>query len=419
LAFQTLNPSFADLSIQARLENIDSFLKEIDSIIDFRKLKPVLNKNKIGTKNAAGEKAYDNVLMFKILLLQKFYDLSDKKAEEYLYSNLLFMKFVGLGLEDNVPDDTTICRFRNSLIEHKIYDKLFDSVNQQLEDKGLIAKTGKAILVDATLVKSQNDSIKDKDKEQISSSKTKVEELNEAIDLQIQEECKQKKPSVKKISKLVKQKIRNSKTFKNEELDTLQNIDTKDIKTSKDIIENEKDSYNHKEKIDTDVRVGYQAGKHEYASGYKGHIAVDEQSGAIVETVMTFANTHDIEALETIIDSVGDENINSLYADKAYDSAEIAKLLEDKKIENNVCKKEKKNMSDEEKKAHREEEKPKHKVRSKVEHTFARIKTQMKCHTTRYIGLVRNNLNFTIVCIASNLKLFAHKQIRAQKLRSI
>ena len=64
----------------------------------------------------------------------------------------------------------------------------------------------------------------------------------------------------------------------------------------------------------------------------------------------------------------------------------------------------------------REEEKSKHKIRAKVEHSFALIKTQMKQSTTRFIGLVRNNMNFTITCIAANLKLFTHKKIRAQKL---
>ena len=67
----------------------------------------------------------------------------------------------------------------------------------------------------------------------------------------------------------------------------------------------------------------------------------------------------------------------------------------------------------------REEEKPKHRIRAKVEHSFALIKTQMKQSTTKFIGLVRNNMNFTITCLAANLKLFAHKQIRMRKLSKI
>lgn len=76
-------------------------------------------------------------------------------------------------------------------------------------------------------------------------------------------------------------------------------------------------------------------------------------------------------------------------------------------------------MSDADRKNQREEEKPKHKIRAKVEHTFALVKTTMNQSITRFIGLVRNNLNFTITCIAANLKLFAHKKIKAQKVRYI
>jgi len=59
-------------------------------------------------------------------------------------------------------------------------------------------------------------------------------------------------------------------------------------------------------------------------------------------------------------------------------------------------------MSDEARKKQREDEKPKHQIRARVEHAFARIKTQMR---------LRNNLNFSITCIAANLKLFAHKNM--------
>ena len=75
---------------------------------------------------------------------------------------MLYIKFVGLSLEDATPDSTTIGRFRNSLINNNIYDELFDEVNKQLSIKGFIANSGKDVLVDATLVKSNNNRIKDK-----------------------------------------------------------------------------------------------------------------------------------------------------------------------------------------------------------------------------------------------------------------
>jgi len=414
LAFKQSSNTFTDFAADARIEYVDSFLKEIDTIIDFNKLRPILSKNGIGTKNVCGVKAYDSVLMFKIILIQKFYDISDMKAEEGLNVNLLYMRFVGLSLEDLAPDSTTIGRFRNSLISNKLYDKLFENVNKQLEDAGLIATGGKDVLIDATLTKSDNNTIKNKNKTQKSEHRKKVEADNKAIDLEIEIELKKEKPSPKKVSKLMKKKAYNSKTLKNEELDEIQNRDTKDIETSKKIIDEEDDSYDHKNKVDKDIRTGYQAGKKQYATGYKNHIATDANSGAILKLITTFANTSDISTVDTFVDSLGDD-IKSLGADKAYKSKEIDDLLESKNIENNVCLKETKKMSDEDRKNQRENEKPKHKIRAKVEHSFALIKTAMKQSTTRFTGLVRNNMNFTITCIAANLKLFAHKKIKAQK----
>lgn len=417
MAFKDSSSSFSDLAVDTRLEYVDSFLKEIDNIIDFNKLRPILKKNGIGTKNICGVKAYDPILMFKTILIQKFFDLSDEKAEQGLNVNLLYLRFVGLSLEELAPDSTTIGRFRNSLIKNKIYDELFENVNKQLEDAGLIATGGKDVLIDATLTKSDNNSIKNKDKAQKSESRKKIEADNKAIDLEIEEELKKEKPSQKRVSRLIKKKSYNSKTLKNEELDEIQDRDTKDIETSKKIIENEEDSYDHKNKVDKDVRTGYQAGKKQYATGFKNHIASDADSGAILETMTTFANTSDISTVDTFVEELGDD-IKSLGADKAYKSEAIDKLLEEKEIENNVCLKETKKMSDEDRKNQRESEKPKHKIRAKVEHSFALIKTAMQQSNTRFIGLVRNNLNFTITCIAANLKLFAHKKIKAQKERN-
>ena len=414
MAFIDTNNTFSDIAVTSRLAKVNSFLKELDSIIDFEKLRPILNKNGIGTKNVVGLKAYDNVLMFKVLLLQKYYNLSDKAVEEALCVNLLFMRFVGISLEDSVPDDTTICRFRNSLLKNKLYDKLFDSVAKQLEDKNLIAKTGKSVLVDATLIKSENTKIKDKTKEQRKESKPRVQSHNDKLDTLLEEELNSKKPSKKKIKSLLKAKEYNSRTLKNKEIDNAQDIDTKDIKTSQDIIKHEEDSYKHKDKIDTHIRTGYHASKKAYTQGYKVHIAVDEISGVILKSMTTFANTSDIDTVKPFIKSI--DNIDSFYADKAYKSAYIDEHLKEKNIKNMICLKEKQNMSEEQIKNQRLDEKNKHKIRAKVEHRFAHIKTHMKQSTTRFIGLVRNNMNFTITCLASNLKLLAHQQMRLQKV---
>ncbi len=414
MAFKDSSNSFSDIAITSRLETVNSFLKELDSIIDFKKLKPILSKNGIGTKNRCGVKAYDNILMFKALLVQKYYDLSDQQTEDQLRANILYMRFVGLSLEDDVPDHTTICRFRNSLLKNKLYDKLFKKINDQLEEKGLIAQDGVTVLVDASLIKSNNIKFKNKSGIQRTNDASKVKEINESIDNELKIELKKLQPSSKKITRLIKSKEYNSRTLKNAQLDEKQMIDSKDIKTSQTIIDNTKDSYNHHDKIDQEVRTGFHASKKAYITGYKVHVAVDEQSGIILKPLTTFANTSDIQTIKPFAKEI--KNVKSIYADKAYKSKECDEFLKEKNIGNFICLKEKQNSTKEEKITQRLEERNKHKIRAKVEHAFAHLKTHMKYHTTRFIGLARNNMNFTIACLASNLKLLAHRQIKLQKI---
>jgi IS5 family transposase len=410
MAFIDTNNTFSDIAVTSRLKKVNSFLKELDSIIDFEKLRPILNKNGIAKSNVAGAPSYDNVLMFRVLLLQKYYKLSDQATEDALYVNLLYIRFVGLSLEDSVPDESTIGRFRNSLLKNRLYDKLFDSVNKQLESKNLIAKTGRSVLVDASLIRSDNTQVKNKTKEQRQEDKEEVKKLNTDLNTKIEEELKLERPSKKKIQRLLNAKAHNSKTHKNAQLDKLQGVDTKDIQSSKNIINNEEDSYDHYNKIDTEVRIGYQASKKQYTQGYKVHIAVDEASGVILKSQVTFANTSDIDTVKGFVSDI--DNINSFYADKAYKSKDIDDLLESKNIKNMICLKEKQTLTQEEIKLQREDEKPKHKIRAKVEHRFADIKTQMKQSSTRVIGLVRNSMSFTLTCLASNLRLLAQRQMR-------
>lgn len=97
-----------------------------------------------------GRPGYRPLAMFKALLLQSLYGLSDAELEEALGDRLSFRRFVGLSLEDEVPDHTTICRFRNRLIEADLLDKLFAELDRQLEAAGVILRRG--TMLDATLI---------------------------------------------------------------------------------------------------------------------------------------------------------------------------------------------------------------------------------------------------------------------------
>jgi IS5 family transposase len=97
-----------------------------------------------------GRPPYDPLLMLKALLLQQWYRLSDAELEEALNDRVSFRRFLGLSLEDAAPDHTTLCRFRNRLVEEGLANKLFGEFEKQLDERGLLLKRG--TMIDASLV---------------------------------------------------------------------------------------------------------------------------------------------------------------------------------------------------------------------------------------------------------------------------
>jgi IS5 family transposase len=97
-----------------------------------------------------GRPPYPPLVMFKVALLQSLYGLSDAEMEEALSDRLSFRRFAGLAITDTVPDHTTICRFRNLLIERGLLEKLFAELDKQMEKAGVILKRG--TMLDATVI---------------------------------------------------------------------------------------------------------------------------------------------------------------------------------------------------------------------------------------------------------------------------
>src|SRR5690606_3915747 len=98
----------------------------------------------------AGRPPYAPLLMLKALLLQQWYALSDAALEEAINDRMSFRRFLGLSLEGPSPDHTTLCRFRQRLVEEGLSETLFQECQAQLEGRGLILKRG--TMIDASLV---------------------------------------------------------------------------------------------------------------------------------------------------------------------------------------------------------------------------------------------------------------------------
>lgn len=146
------HPGFFDLDERhAHLSKQGDPLEALNATIPWSTFRPVLKKLQRGVrKSNAGRKPYDVILMFKLLVLQSLYNLSDEQVEYQVRDRLSFMRFLGLSLEDRIPDATTLWLFRESLIEQGLIAPLFKQFNRYLDQQGYVARKGQ--IIDATIV---------------------------------------------------------------------------------------------------------------------------------------------------------------------------------------------------------------------------------------------------------------------------
>lgn len=123
-------------------------LDEIDALVDWE---PILRRLEKMYRKDRGRPAIPPLGMFKLLLLEYFYDISDVRVVEELRDRRSFERFCGIDLLENEVDDTTLVKFRERLREANLTERLFDIFDKQIETKGLLIKKG--TLVDSTLVR--------------------------------------------------------------------------------------------------------------------------------------------------------------------------------------------------------------------------------------------------------------------------
>jgi len=140
--------------IQLRHEKIKQYatmLDQLNSIINWEEFRATLEiiRNK-ERKSNAGRKPFDVILMFKILILQSLYNLSDEQMEFQITDRFSFMAFLELQLNDDVPDEKTIWLFRDELTKADLIKPLFDQFEKILSTNGFTAKKGQ--IIDASIV---------------------------------------------------------------------------------------------------------------------------------------------------------------------------------------------------------------------------------------------------------------------------
>ena len=337
--------SFSEFYVERRTRK-GTFLHQINEIIDWTPIEKEINKVYKKGKSVDGRPSYPGILLFKMQLLQIWYQLSDPGVEDLVNDSLSAMRFCGLDLEDDVPDHSTLSRFRSELVAKKAYDRLLRKINNQLKQRGIMVKQGRA-KVDASITDSPWNP-KGKKEYEIANDR---EEDNRAQNDEIKEEQHQK------------------------------------------LIAKEKPG------VDSEGRWVKKRGKLFY--GYKRHIAVDEDG--LVEAVhTTTANEHDSHGLESVLKKVPKKKKKEVLADKGYKVPNNDNYLKASKIKNRIQHKAYRNrpLTPWEK----EFNKIISKYRYKVERTFGGMSRWFGAGIARYKGMKKVHGQHVMEAIAYNLK---------------
>lgn len=151
----------------AELKELGDPLLTLSRHVDFEFFRSSLENILYGSYDASkgGRPPFDPVIMFKVLVLQRLYNLSDDALEYQIKDRLSFMRFLGLDFASRIPDAKTVWQFRDQLQRHGLVKKLFDQMNADLERRNIIANSGQ--IVDASFVQAPRQRNKEGENEKI------------------------------------------------------------------------------------------------------------------------------------------------------------------------------------------------------------------------------------------------------------
>lgn len=125
-------------------------LDKLNESIDWSSFRPVLEEHlNFKDRSKGGRKPLDSILMLKILILQKYYNLSEEETEFQILDRFSFQRFLGLSVSDKVPDKNTIWLFKQRLGAEGV-QALFEHFKCCLQAGGFEVSSGK--IIDASFV---------------------------------------------------------------------------------------------------------------------------------------------------------------------------------------------------------------------------------------------------------------------------
>jgi IS5 family transposase len=328
-------------------------LERLNGLVDFEMFRPDLARAVPRSDGAKGGRpAFDHVFMFKVLILQTSHSLSDERTEVRIKDRLSFMRFLGLGLADPVPDANTIWTFREALTRAEIdgrpaIEMLFARFDAALRAAGFLAMGGQ--IIDASIVAAPKQRNTDEEKRDIKAGR-------------IPQDWKDKP------AKLA-QKDRDARWT---------------VKWSK-----AKPAEDGSARVDIAVP----------AFGYKNHLGIDRRHGLIRRWTVTDAARHDGALLPALIDRTN--TASDIWADTSYRSRANERYLADHGLRSRIHRKKPQGKPMPANTARANGRKSK--VRAAVEHVFAHEKGPMGL-VVRTIGIARARVKIGLANLVYNMR---------------
>ena len=344
-------PGFFDVDDRLkRLSDLGDQLEAFRAAVDFEIFRADLMSALAYSDGAQGGRPpFDAVMMFKILVIQAANNLSDERTEFLINDRLSFMRFLGLGLSDRVPDARTIWLFRERLTKAGSIKALFDRFDAALRASGYIAMSGQ--IVDASLIAAPK-------------QRTTQEEKQAIKEGRVPDDWKDKPAKLRQKDRDARWTVKFSKA---------------------------------KERADgtkppVDIAIP--------TFGYQNHISIDNGFGFIRKWAATDAAAYEGARLrEELLDKTNTSR--KVWADTAYRSKANEAFMERNGFVSRVHRKKPKGKPMPE--AVRRANNAKSKVRSRVEHVFAAQKDRMDLFV-RTIGIARATTKIGMANLVYNIK---------------
>lgn len=337
---------FVDQLIGPGRSKSDRFFEAVNRAVDWR---PIEAELEVIHSSPMGRPGLTPLMMFKILLIERWYSLSDTDTEDALNDRKSFARFVGLPLDERAPDHSSISRFRSELIARDLMAPLLARLMDQIEAKGLVVKEG--TLMDATFV------------------------LSAA-----------RPPSAPRQTKPKAAKSRTAKS--GDGAAEAEPVPPADPFTA-----------GKRSRVDPEARWA-KKGRRAYF-GYKLHIAADQERRLVRAHRLTPANRNDCEIAPELVQPDGGPH----YGDKGYPSEPLRRKLAEHGLADGTMQLGTKHRPL--RPAERRRNRTLARIRAPVEGVFAEMKKRLGLVRARYIGLVKVQLECDLVTFAFNLKTMA------------